>query len=87
MKLSSQPYTISNQCDLSSDISVTFLRLELRGYFINEDGTDTDLSLTPTLAARESEIGEKSQGNAPVKMIVGETVTLSVAVEAEIYRK
>jgi RNA polymerase sigma-70 factor (ECF subfamily) len=55
------------------------LRLELRGYFIGEDGTDTDLWVPPT--ATESAIGEMSQGNAPVEAIAGETVTLSLAVE------
>ncbi|HBL14620.1 MAG TPA: hypothetical protein DD379_25170 [Cyanobacteria bacterium UBA11162] len=55
------------------------LREELRGYFIEEEGTDTDKSVPPT--ATESAIGEMSQGNAPVEAIVGETVTLSEAVE------
>jgi RNA polymerase sigma-70 factor (ECF subfamily) len=55
------------------------LRLELRGYFIEEEGTDTDKSVPST--ATESAIGEMSQGNAPVEPIVGETVTLSEAVE------
>jgi RNA polymerase sigma-70 factor (ECF subfamily) len=55
------------------------LQEELRGYFIEEDGTDTDKSVPPT--ATESAIGEMSQGNAPVEAIVGETVTLSEAVE------
>jgi RNA polymerase sigma factor (sigma-70 family) len=53
------------------------LREELREYFIGEDRTDKDLSLTPTLAA----IGEISQGNTGVELIVGEKVTLSLAVE------
>ena len=57
------------------------LREELRGYFIGSDGTDTDLSVTPTKAATESAIGEMSQRNAGVEPIVGETVTFSVAVE------
>jgi len=51
------------------------LREELRGYFIEEDGTDTELSVPP--AATESAIGETSQGNARVEPIVDETVTLS----------
>jgi RNA polymerase sigma-70 factor (ECF subfamily) len=55
------------------------LRLELRGYFIEEEGTDTDKSVPPT--ATESAIGEMSQGNAPVEAGAGETVTLSEAVE------
>jgi RNA polymerase sigma-70 factor (ECF subfamily) len=55
------------------------LREELRGYFIEEEGTDTDKSVPST--ATESAIGEMSQGNVPVEAIVGETVTLSVAVE------
>jgi RNA polymerase sigma-70 factor (ECF subfamily) len=55
------------------------LREELRGYFIGEEGTDTELSVPS--AATESAIGEKSEGNAGVEAIVGETATLSVAVE------
>jgi RNA polymerase sigma-70 factor (ECF subfamily) len=55
------------------------LRLELRGYFIEEEGTDTDKSVLPT--ATESAIGEMSQGNAPVEAGAGETVTLPEAVE------
>jgi RNA polymerase sigma-70 factor (ECF subfamily) len=55
------------------------LREELRGYFIEEEGTDTDKSVPS--AATESAIGEMSQGNAPVEAGAGETVTLSVAVE------
>jgi RNA polymerase sigma-70 factor (ECF subfamily) len=55
------------------------LREELRGYFIEEEGTDTDKSVPPT--ATESAIGEMSQGNAPVEATVGETVTFPVAVE------
>ena len=55
------------------------LREELRGYFIGEDGTDTDKSVPPT--ATESAIGEMSEGNRGVEAIAGETVTLSVAVE------
>jgi RNA polymerase sigma-70 factor (ECF subfamily) len=55
------------------------LREELRGYFIEEDGTDTDKSVPPT--ATESAIGETSQENAGGVPIVGEAMTLSVAVE------
>ena len=51
------------------------------GYFIEEDGTDTELSVTPTKAATESAIGEMSQSNEGGVPIVGETVTLSEAVE------
>ena len=51
------------------------LREELKGYFIGEEGTDTELSVPP--AATESAIGEMSKGNAPVEAGAGETVTLS----------
>ncbi|NEO74523.1 MAG: sigma-70 family RNA polymerase sigma factor [Moorea sp. SIO3H5] len=57
------------------------LREELRGYFIGEDETDQDLSVTPINQATESTIREMSQPNGEVKPIVGETVTSSVAVE------
>ncbi|WP_287265168.1 hypothetical protein [Moorena sp. SIO3A2] len=53
----------------------------MRGYFIGEDETDPELSVTPTNQATESAIGEKSEGNGEVESIVGETVTSSVAVE------
>ena len=75
-----QDISYQNVCKRISQARA-ILREELRGYFIGEDGTDTDLSVTPTLAATESAIGEMSEGNAGVEAIVGETVTLSVAVE------
>ena len=50
------------------------LAVELRGYFIGEDGTKTELAVT------EPTIEEMSQGNGGVEPIVGEPVTLSVAV-------
>jgi len=62
------------------------LQEELRGYFIEEEGTDTDKSVPP--APTESAIGEMSQENGGVEAmpqarfaIADETVTLSVAVE------
>jgi RNA polymerase sigma-70 factor (ECF subfamily) len=54
------------------------LREELRGYFIGEDGTKTELAVTP--AVTESAIEEMSEGNAEVEAIAGESVTLSVAI-------
>jgi RNA polymerase sigma factor (sigma-70 family) len=74
-----QDISYQNVCKRISQAR-SILVLELRGYFIGEDGTDTNLSVTPTLGVTESAIGEKS-GNARVEPIVGETVTLSVAVE------
>ncbi|MEG3972259.1 sigma-70 family RNA polymerase sigma factor [Microcoleus sp. T2B6] len=53
------------------------LALELRGYFIGEDGIKRELAVTS--AVTESAIEEMSQGNAEVEAIAGETVTLSVA--------
>jgi len=50
------------------------LAVELRGYFIGEDGTKTELAVT------EPTIEEMSQGNRGVEPIVPEPVTLSVAV-------
>lgn len=55
------------------------LREELRGYFIEEEGTDMDKSVPS--AATESAIGEMSEGNAPVEAGAEETVTLPEAVE------
>ena len=56
------------------------LALELREYFIGEDGTKTELAVTP--AVTEPTIEEMSQGNAEVEAIAGESVGLSVAVES-----
>ncbi len=73
-----QEISYQNVCKRISQARA-ILREELRGYFIGEDGTDTELSIPP--AATESAIGETSQENAGVEAIVGETVTLSEAVE------
>ncbi|MEH2237063.1 RNA polymerase sigma factor [Nostoc sp.] len=73
-----QEISYQNVCKRISQARA-ILREELRGYFIGEDGTDTDLSVPPT--ATKSAIGEMSEENVGVKAIVGETVTLSVAVE------
>jgi RNA polymerase sigma-70 factor (ECF subfamily) len=54
------------------------LQAELKGYFIGEEGTDRDKSVTPTVT--ESEIGEISEGNGGVEARAGEMV-LAVAVE------
>jgi RNA polymerase sigma-70 factor (ECF subfamily) len=73
-----QEISYQNVCKRISQARA-ILREELRGYFIEEEGTDRDKSVPPI--ATESAIGEMSQGNASVEAIVGETVTLSVAVE------
>jgi RNA polymerase sigma-70 factor (ECF subfamily) len=54
------------------------LREELRGYFIGEDGTKTELAVTS--AVTEPTIEEMPEGNAEVEAIAGESVTLSVAI-------
>ncbi|MBD2199635.1 MULTISPECIES: RNA polymerase sigma factor [Calothrix] len=48
------------------------LQQELRGYFIGEEGTDRDKSVTPT--ATKSAIGEMSQRNEGVEARAEETV-------------
>jgi RNA polymerase sigma-70 factor (ECF subfamily) len=73
-----QDISYQNVCKRISQARA-ILREELKGYFIGEDGTDTELSVPP--AATESAIGEMSQGNAGGVLIAGETVTLSEAVE------
>lgn len=73
-----QEISYQNVCKRISQARA-ILREELRGYFIEEEATDRDKFVPPT--ATESAIGEMSQGNVPVEAIVGETVTLSVAVE------
>jgi RNA polymerase sigma-70 factor (ECF subfamily) len=54
------------------------LALELRGYFIGEEETKTESAVTS--AGTESAIEEMSEGNGEVEAIVGETVTLFVAI-------
>jgi len=54
------------------------LQEELKGYFIVEEGTDTDKSVPPTV--NDSEIGEIAEGNGGVEARVGEK-GLAVAVE------
>jgi RNA polymerase sigma factor (sigma-70 family) len=54
------------------------LREELRGYFIGEEGTKTELAVTS--AVTEPTIEEMPEGNAEVEAIAGESVTLSVAI-------
>lgn len=73
-----QEISYQNVCKRISQARA-ILRLELRGYFIGEDGTDTDKSVPS--AAMELAIGEMSEGNGGVEAIADETVTLSVAVE------
>lgn len=73
-----QEISYQNVCKRISQARA-ILREELRGYFIEEEGTDTDKSVLPT--ATESAIGEMSQGNGGVEADAGKTVTLSVAVE------
>jgi RNA polymerase sigma factor (sigma-70 family) len=73
-----QEISYQNVCKRISQARA-ILREELRGYFIEEEATDKDKSVSST--ATESAIGEISEGNAGVEAIVGETVTLSVAVE------
>jgi RNA polymerase sigma factor (sigma-70 family) len=75
-----QEISYQNVCKRISQARA-ILRKELRGYFIGEDGTDTDKSVMPTKAATESAIEKMSQGNAGVEPGADETVTLSVAVE------
>ena len=73
-----QEISYQNVCKRISQARA-ILREELRGYFIEEEGTDRDKSVPP--AAMESAIGEMSQGNAPVEAGAGETVTLPESVE------
>ncbi|MEG3863544.1 sigma-70 family RNA polymerase sigma factor [Microcoleus sp. herbarium12] len=75
-----QEISYQNVCKRISQARA-ILALELRGYFVGEDRTDTELSVTPTLAATESATEEMSQPNAAVEAGAGEPVTLSVAVK------
>ncbi|WP_322643815.1 MULTISPECIES: RNA polymerase sigma factor [unclassified Nostoc] len=75
-----QEISYQNVCKRISQARA-ILREELRGYFIGEDGIDTDKSVTPTMGVTESAIEEKSKANAGVEPIAIKTMTLSVAVE------
>gem|GEM_PF-1723826 len=72
-----QNISYQNVCKRISQARAILVK-ELRGYFIGEDGIKTELSVTP--AVTESAIEEMSEGNAEVEAIVGEPVTLSVAI-------
>jgi len=72
-----QNITYQNVCKRISQARAILVK-ELRGYFIGEDGTKTELAVTPTVM--ESAIEEMSEGNAEVEAIAGESVTLSVAI-------
>jgi RNA polymerase sigma factor (sigma-70 family) len=72
-----QDISYQNVCKRISQARA-ILRSELRGYFIGEDGTETELSVPP--AATESAKGENSE-NAGVESTAGAPVTLPVAVE------
>ncbi|MDZ8188020.1 MAG: sigma-70 family RNA polymerase sigma factor [Nostoc sp. ChiSLP02] len=69
-----QEISYQNVCKRISQARA-ILREELRGYFIEEDGTDSNLAV-PSAA-----IGEMSEGDAGIEVIVGETVTLSEEAE------
>ncbi|NEP53426.1 MAG: sigma-70 family RNA polymerase sigma factor [Moorea sp. SIO3C2] len=75
-----QEISYQNVCKRISQARA-ILRDELKEYFLGEDDTDRELSVTSTLAATESGIGEMSQGNGEVEAIVEETVRSSVAGE------
>ncbi|MEG4805365.1 sigma-70 family RNA polymerase sigma factor [Microcoleus sp. ARI1-B5] len=73
-----QDISYQNVCKRISQARA-ILRVELREYFLGEDGTEMEFSSPPTATELE---GEKSQENADVESIVGEMMALSVAVES-----
>ena len=72
-----QEISYQNVCKRISQARAILVK-QLREYFIGEDGTKTELAVTP--AVTESAIEEMSEGNAEVEAIVEESVTLSVAI-------
>lgn len=56
----------------------------MREYFIGENDTQTELSVTPALAATESLKEEKSNNNVGVELIVDEMTLSSEVEEVEI---
>jgi RNA polymerase sigma factor (sigma-70 family) len=74
-----QEISYQNVCKRISQARA-ILREALKGYFIGEERTDAELSVTPTLAATEPATEELSQPNAAVEALAGKTV-VSVAVK------
>lgn len=72
-----QGISYANVCKRISDAR-KILRPKLRGYFIEEEEASTEVSVTPV--AIEPLIEETPLENAGVEAIVGEMVTLSVAI-------
>ncbi len=72
-----QNISYQNVCKRISQARAILVK-ELRGYFIGEDGTKTELAVTS--AVTEPTIEEMPEGNGGVEAIVGESVTLSVAI-------
>ena len=72
-----QEISYQNVCKRISQARAILVK-QLREYFIGEDGTKTELAVTPVVT--ESAIEEMSEGNAEVEAIVEESVTLSVAI-------
>lgn len=72
-----QEISYQNVCKRISQARAILVK-QLRGYFIGEDGTKTELAVTPVVT--EPTIEEMSEGNAEVEAIVGEPVTLFVAI-------
>ncbi|HEY9830733.1 MAG TPA: sigma-70 family RNA polymerase sigma factor [Stenomitos sp.] len=75
-----QDISYQNVCKRISQARKILL-MELREYFIEEEGTDRDKSVPPT--AMESEIGEMSQGNGGFEADAGETVLAGAVEEVE----
>ncbi|MEG4572243.1 sigma-70 family RNA polymerase sigma factor [Microcoleus sp. N3A4] len=73
-----QEISYQNVCKRISQARAILVK-QLRGYFIEEEKTKTELAVTP--AVTEPTIEEMSEGNAGVEAIADETVTLFVAVE------
>lgn len=72
-----QEISYQNVCKRISQARAILVK-QLRGYFIGEDGTKTELAVTP--AVTESAIEEMSEGNGGVEAIAGEAVILCVAI-------
>ena len=72
-----QNISYQNVCKRISQARAILVK-ELRGYFIGEEETKTELAVTS--AVTEPTIEEMPEGNAEVEAIVGESVTLSVAI-------
>jgi RNA polymerase sigma factor (sigma-70 family) len=78
-----QEISYQNVCKRISQARA-ILRLELKGYFIEAQTSDMELSVAPTLAATESATEQMSQQNPAVEAIAGDVKKVETVVSEEL---